>query len=121
MTAVVWVSVVLIGGAGSVLRFLVDGAVARRTARAFPLGTLCVNATGSLALGFVTGLAVGPQTTLLAATAAAGSYTTFSTWVLETHRLSEERQVLVATANLVISLIVGVAAAALGQTIGAGA
>jgi CrcB protein len=36
---ILWVGVVLAGGAGSVLRFLVDGAVARRVARPFPVGT----------------------------------------------------------------------------------
>ena len=38
MIALTWIAVVLIGGAGSVLRFTVDRAVARRFASAFPLG-----------------------------------------------------------------------------------
>jgi CrcB protein len=119
MTAVVWVAVGLIGGAGSVLRFLVDRAVARRANKAFPFGTLTVNVSGSLILGLITGVAVGPNAALLAGTAAVGSYTTYSTWMFETQRLGEERQVVAATANLVVSIVLGVAAAALGQTIGA--
>ena len=91
MTTLVWAGVVLIGGAGSVLRFLVDGAVSSRTGRAFPYGTLVVNLSGALVLGLLTGLALSGDDALLAGTAAVGSYTTFSTWMLETQRLTEER------------------------------
>ena len=118
MSVLVWAGVVVIGGLGSVLRFLVDRAVTRRSATAFPVGTLAVNITGSLVLGFIGGLAAAPDVTLLAGTAAVGSYTTFSTWMLETQRLGEERQSRVAAANIVLSVILGVAAAALGRTIG---
>lgn len=119
MTVTIWITVVLLGGIGSVVRFLVDGAVARRAKSGFPWGTLTVNITGCLALGLVSGLEVGRNFTLLAGTAAIGSYTTFSTWVFETQRLGEERQVAMAAGNLALSLTLGVAAAALGHTIGA--
>ncbi|MGA8249491.1 MAG: CrcB family protein, partial [Mycobacterium sp.] len=56
-TVLVWAGVLLIGGIGSVTRFLVDRAVARRAARPFPLGTLTVNITGAALLGFLGGLA----------------------------------------------------------------
>ncbi|MGI8433759.1 MAG: fluoride efflux transporter CrcB [Nocardioidaceae bacterium] len=118
MTVLVWLAVPLIGGSGSVLRFLVDRFVARRSNRALPLGTLTVNVTGSLALNLFGRLALGPNTALLVGTAAIGSYTTFSTWVFETQRLGEERQLTVAVFNLFVSVMLGVAAAALGQTIG---
>ncbi len=39
-TVLVWAGVLLIGGIGSVTRFLVDRAVTRRAARPFPFGTL---------------------------------------------------------------------------------
>ncbi|HEX3786177.1 MAG TPA: fluoride efflux transporter CrcB [Pseudonocardiaceae bacterium] len=118
MTAVVWLLVLLIGGTGSVLRFLVDGAVASRAGKAFPFGTLAVNISGAVLLGFITGLALDHDAALLAGTAAVGSYTTFSTWMLETQRLSEERQIRLAAGNLVVSLVLGVAAAAAGRWIG---
>ncbi len=92
MSVLVWAAVVLIGGAGSVLRFLADGVLAAAAGRDFPLGTLAVNVSGAVALGLITGLAVGHDEALLAGTAAVGSYTTFSTWMLETQRLTEERQ-----------------------------
>ncbi len=118
MSVLVWVAVVIIGGAGSVLRFLVDRAVASRTGKDFPFGTLVINLSGALILGFLTGLVLGKDQALLAGTAAVGSYTTFSTWMFETERLAEERELGWATANVVVSLVLGVAAAALGRWAG---
>jgi fluoride exporter len=114
-TVLVWAGVMLIGGIGSVLRFLVDRAVARRAARSFPFGTLAVNITGAALLGFLGGLALSKDAALLAGTAFVGAYTTFSTWMLETQRLSEERQLRSAFANIVVSVLLGMAAALLGQ------
>jgi fluoride exporter len=118
MSAGVWVAVMLIGGAGSVLRFYVDGIVTSAIGRDFPYGTLAVNLTGAVILGLITGLALAGDAALLAGTAAVGSYTTFSTWMLETQRLTEERQHRKVIANVAVSLVLGVAAAALGRLIG---
>ena len=112
-----WVGVLIAGGFGAVLRFLVDGAVARRAARSFPFGTLAVNISGATQLGQLGGLALSRHAALLADTAFVGSYTTFSTWMLETQRLSEERQLRSAVANLVASIVLGIAAALAGQWI----
>jgi CrcB protein len=114
----VWVGVGLIGGAGSVARFLVDSVVSSAAGRDFPLGTFAVNVSGAVILGLITGLALGHDQALLAGTAAIGSYTTFSTWMLETQRLAEERQHAKAAVNVIASLAAGVAAAALGRLIG---
>lgn len=114
----VWVGVVLIGGAGSVARFLVDGVVASTAGRDFPFGTLVVNLSGAIILGLLTGLALSSEQALLAGTAAVGSYTTFSTWMLETQRMAEERQHRKVIANIAVSLVLGVAAAWLGRLIG---
>ena len=119
MTALVWVGVVLIGGAGSVLRFVVDGVVASRRKRDFPYGTMVINISGALVLGLLTGLALSGRASLLAGTAAVGSYTTFSTWMFESERLAEERRSWTAAVNVVLSLVLGVAAAAVGRVIGA--
>jgi CrcB protein len=114
----VWVGVGLIGGAGSVARFLADSVVASAAGRDFPLGTFAVNVSGAVILGLITGLALGHDQALLAGTAAVGSYTTFSTWMLETQRLAEERQHAKAAVNVIASLAAGIAAAALGRLIG---
>jgi fluoride exporter len=119
MSILIWMAVALIGGAGSIARFLVDGAISSAVGRDFPFGTMVVNISGAVLLGLLTGLALGHDEALLAGTAAVGSYTTFSTWMLETQRLAEERQYRKAVANVVISLVLGVAAAAVGRLIGA--
>lgn len=116
-TVALWLGVMLIGGLGSVSRFMVDRAVARRASRSFPFGTLTVNITGAVLLGFITGLALSHHVALLVGTAFVGAYTTFSTWMFETQRLTEERQIGPAVANVVISLVLGVAAAAAGQAL----
>jgi len=118
MNVLLWAGVVVIGGAGSVVRFLVDGVVTSGSGRDFPFGTLAINLSGALILGLLTGLALGHDQALLAGTAAVGSYTTFSTWMFETERLAEERQLRKVAANVIASLVLGVAAAALGRMIG---
>jgi fluoride exporter len=119
MSVLVWAGVVVIGGAGSVARFLVDGLVSSASGRGFPFGTLAVNLSGAVILGLLAGLSLSSDQALLAGTAAVGSYTTFSTWMLETQRMGEERQHRTVIANIAVSLVLGVAAAALGRLIGA--
>jgi fluoride exporter len=117
-TVALWAGVALIGGVGAVARFLLDGAVTRRLKSPFPFGTLIVNISGALLLGFFGGLALTPHLALLAGTAFVGSYTTFSTWMLETQRRAEERQYWPAVANIVVSPLLGLAAAAAGLWLG---
>ena len=114
----VWAAVLVICGLGAVTRFLVDRAVARRAARPFPFGTLAVNLSGAVSLGFLSALTLGHTTALLAGTAFVGAYTTFSTWMFETHRLAEERQLAPAAANIVVSVALGLGAAWLGTWFG---
>ena len=119
MSAPAWIGVAILGSLGSVVRFLLDGAVSTRNPSSFPLGTLAVNASGALILGLLTGLALSGEALLLAGSATIGSYTTFSTWMLETHRLGEDGQLLAGALNVLVSVVVGLAAAALGRSIGA--
>ena len=119
LTVFVWTGVLLAGGAGAVLRFYVDAIVSSATGRDFPFGTLVVNVSGAVILGLLTGLLLTGNAELVAGTGVIGSYTTFSTWLLETQRLAEERQHRKVLANVVVSLVLGVAAAALGRLIGA--
>ncbi|HTX46241.1 MAG TPA: fluoride efflux transporter CrcB [Solirubrobacteraceae bacterium] len=119
MSVGVWIAVGLLGGIGALSRFFVDGLVAARAGRDFPIGTLVVNLSGALLLGFLVGLGFTGTRLVLAGTATLGSYTTFSTWMLETQRLVEDGELVLAGANIVISLVLGVGAAALGRLIGA--
>jgi CrcB protein len=118
VTAWLWLGVGLLGGVGALGRFLLDAAVSLRMGRQFPVGTLAVNASGAFLLGLLAGVGVGGHAMLLAGTATLGSYTTFSTWMLESHRLGEDGELRLALANLAVSLLAGVAAAAAGRALG---
>jgi fluoride exporter len=114
---IVWAGVGLLGGVGALLRFAVDGFVAERGGSEFPLGTFAVNVSGSFALGLLAGAGLHGDALVLAGTAVIGSYTTFSTWMFETHRLAEEGELWPALLNIALSLLAGVGAAALGRLI----
>jgi CrcB protein len=114
----VWAAVAIVGGIGATVRFVVDTAISQRFGRDFPFGTLTINLTGAFALGLLTGLTLAGNALLIAGTATIGSYTTFSTWMLETNRLAEGGEPYPAVLNVVLSIVAGVGAAALGRAIG---
>lgn len=118
-TLLVWLGVATLGGLGAILRFELDGFVQRRLDSEFPFGTLAVNGLGSLLLGILVGLDVAGNDLLIAGTATLGSFTTFSTWMLEAERLAEDGEGGLALADILGSIAVGIAAAALGWAMGA--
>lgn len=105
-------------GAGAVLRYAVDRAVARRLRTTWPVGTFVINVSGSLLLGLMVGLSVhhGLSTTALDVVGAgfAGGFTTLSTWAWESIALAETREWLAALVNVAGSVLVGLLAAAAG-------
>jgi fluoride exporter len=116
--AALWIGVGLLGGVGAVARFLVSTTVARRSAGWFPYGTLVVNLSGSVLLGLIAGLALHGDALTLVGGGLLGSYTTFSTWMLDSERLAEHHSDRALAANLVGSLLLGLAAVALGRALG---
>lgn len=118
MTVLGWLVVGLAGGAGAVLRFLLDGHLSARTGSAFPYGILTVNLSGAAILGFITGATVNPQLALIVGAGVLGGYTTFSTWMFDSQRLSEDRKYTRSMANVIISLVAGLACTALGYALG---
>lgn len=114
----VWVAVTVLGGAGAVGRLVLDAALSERTGDAFPWGTLAVNLSGAFLLGLLTGAEVTGDSLLLAGTALLGSYTTFSTWMLESHRLGEDGESGRMWLNIALPLVAGLGAAALGRVLG---
>jgi CrcB protein len=98
----------------------VHGAVRRRVPTAFPLGILLVNLSGALALGVLDGAGVEGDARELVGVGLLGAYTTFSTWIVDTYLLGRGRRPGLAALNLALSLALGLAAAALGRTLGAG-
>lgn len=114
----VWIAAGLAGGAGAITRFLLDAAISERLAGAFPWGTFTINVTGSFLLGVLVGTVLAGNALLLAGTAAIGSYTTFSTWMFEAHRLGEDDDRRPLALYVLGSLAVGLGAAACGRLLG---
>jgi len=110
--------VVACGGAGAVARFVVDALVQARRLGEFPVGTFVVNVGGCFLLGLLAGLAPSHRTMVVLGTATIGSYTTFSTWMLETHRPAQDGERGLAWSNLVLALAAGLGAVAAGRALG---
>jgi fluoride exporter len=111
----VTVLLVALGAAvGAPLRYLTDRLVQARFGSAFPWGTLTVNVTGSLLLGFLVGLPAAPAVAALLGTGFCGALTTYSTFSWETLTLARGDVPVRAVANVALSLAAGLAAAYLG-------
>lgn len=119
---------IAIGSAiGGVSRFLCSGLIAERIGETFPWGTLVVNVSGSLIIGFFFTL-TEPDGRLLVGTTArqfvlvgfCGGYTTFSSFSLQTLTLARDGDWLRASANIVGSVALCLFAVWLGH-IGAAA
>jgi CrcB protein len=113
-----WVAFLVAGAIGAPLRHLVHVWVGERTDGTFPWGTLLINVSGSLLLGFLTGLGLYhafPATPrVVLGTGFCGAYTTFSTFTFETVRLIEEGAVGAAVRNAFGTLVLCAAATAAG-------
>ena len=108
----------IVGGLAAVARFLVDGWIGSHFGRELPLGTFAINVSGTFMLGLLDGLALSGTAMVIAGTAALGAYTTFSTWMFETHRLAEDGDFASVALNLGASIVVGFAAIVLGHLLG---
>ena len=114
---------IAIGGAlGSVARYWASGAVAQRYGEFFPFGTLVVNVTGSLLIGFFATLTgpdgrflVSPGMRQFVMIGVCGGYTTFSSFSLQTLNLARDGEWLAAGANTVLSVVTCLVAVALGH------
>lgn len=118
MTALGWIAVGLLGGAAAAARFAVDAEIAARAESPFPLGILAVNLSGALALGLVAGAALHGQALVIVAGGGIGSFTTFSTWILDSHRLGEAGHASLAWLNIGVSSVAGLAAVTFGHWLG---
>jgi CrcB protein len=114
-----WLWVVAGGMLGAPLRYLADRAVQARHGTAFPLGTLAVNAAGSLVLGVVAGAGLSGDARLFLATGVCGGLTTYSTFAWETLRLAEGGSRAAAAANAVANVAAGLVAVYGGAALGA--
>lgn len=119
MSPAAWIAVGAVGGAAAAARFAIDAAIGARATHPFPLGILVVNLTGTLALGLVAGAALDGEALVVVAGGMLGSFTTFSTWMLDSHRLAEAGHTRLVWLNVALSLVAGFAAIALGHWLGA--
>jgi CrcB protein len=118
MSVAAWVAVGVVGGTAAVARFLIDATVSARADHPFPLGILAINLAGTLALGLVAGAALDGEALVIVAGGGIGSFTTFSTWILDSHRLADAGHTDLVWLNVGLSLLAGFAAVALGSWLG---
>jgi CrcB protein len=118
MSAVAWVAVGLAGGCGAVARALLTHFVNVRAGRAFPYGTMAVNLSGAVVLGVIAGSGLSGDALRIVGPGFLGAYTTFSTWMFETHHANVTGHRSRAVANIAVSLAAGLLAVWLGRTVG---
>jgi len=115
---------IAMGGAfGAVLRYGASLSVYSLLGRGFPYGTLFVNVSGSLLMGLLSVIMlerfnIDPEWRAAVLVGVLGSFTTFSTFSIETLNLLEQGDVMRATANIVLSVLVCLAAVWFGVLIG---
>lgn len=110
MLTYMWVA---IGGAvGTTARYWLSTVVARAFGETFPWGTLIINVTGSLVIGFFAAL-TGPDGRVFASSTVrqfvmigiCGGYTTFSSFSLQTLNLMNGGEWFRAGANIILSVL----------------
>lgn len=111
------------GAAGAVARYLVQGWFEQLGGGRFPWGTFAVNISGSFMLGIVFALAVdrsvlAPEIRVPLMVGFIGSYTTFSTLMLESWRLVEDGDIVFLLGNIIASIVVGMIALVAGLALG---
>ncbi len=107
---------------GACARYLLSNYVAKLAFSAFPYGTLLINVTGSLLLGFFLIVAterlfVADHWRLLVAVGFCGSYTTFSSYAFESFALMEQGQWSQAALNVIGSNVLCLVAVAAGAAL----
>jgi len=111
------------GSIGAVLRYGTSLGVVSLMGRGFPYGTLFVNVSGSLLIGLLSIVLlerfnIGPEWRAAVLVGVLGSFTTFSTFSLETLNLLEQGELVAALANVFLSVAVCLIAVWLGVVIG---
>ena len=115
----IWWYVALGSAVGGVARFALATIVQQRVGPDFPAGTLVVNVSGSLLLGFLLRyslgtVAISPEVRALLTTGFCGVYTTFSTFSYDTMLLLEDGEGLRAGGYVLLSVVLSLAGTWLG-------
>lgn len=114
--------VLLGGGVGALVRYMLGTAISTRVGGRFPLGTFVINVTGSFLIGLLMTLLterlnVHPNWRLLLVTGVLGGYTTFSTFEYETFRAVQDGGQWIGLLNVIGSVTLGYIAVWLGVVI----
>jgi CrcB protein len=108
------------GAAGSLLRYLIGGAVQRVSAGGFPIGTMFVNVSGCFLIGILLrqflNMQVSPELRAFLIVGFCGGFTTFSTFSAETLGLIEGGEYGRATSYVVMSVVLCLVATLAGMT-----
>ena len=113
------VVLVALGGAvGSVARYGLGLAALRASGSGLPVGTWAANALGCIGIGIAVGLAPSDRVRLFAVVGVLGGFTTFSAYGAETLALWTAGRPGWAVANVLGSVVVGVAGVVLGLLLG---
>lgn len=115
MSATAWIAVGLLGGLAAGARFVLDSEVSLRVVGSFPAGILVVNLLGAVALGALAATPLDGEALTILGGGVIGSFTTFSTWMLDTHQLNAAKRARLAWLNIALSLLAGFLAVALGH------
>ncbi|MDR6200114.1 CrcB protein [Microbacterium sp. SORGH_AS428] len=118
MTPLVFLVVAVAGGVGAGARYVVDLAVSTLVGARFPWGTLVINVTGSFALGLLTGAVSDAALLAVIGTGLLGGFTTFSSVAAVSAVMATDRRGWAAATNTVGTLVLAIAAAAVGLAVG---
>jgi fluoride exporter len=114
MSKLLWV--IIGGGAGAGLRYLIAGSEWLRLDSGFPLGTFFVNLLGCFAIGLIWQQAQNSSIlSPLLVIGFLGGFTTFSSFGLETYQLFTNANYKMLTAYVLLSNILGFALVYLGH------
>jgi fluoride exporter len=118
MSLYAWVA--LGSACGGVFRLALGTLIQQRTGATFPVGTLAINLSGSLLLGFLLRYSLGtpavsPELRAFLTTGVCGGYTTFSTFSYETAALIEDGDYHRAAWYIALSVVLSLAGAFLGM------
>ena len=118
-----WVYLAMGGVAGTWARYWLGGIIDQGLGASFPFGTLVVNLTGCLVVGFLSAVVdekffLGPESRAMLMIGFCGAYTTLSTLMLETSNMIRDGETMKAFLNILLSVVIGFIAFRVGVLLG---
>lgn len=119
----IYIYVGLAGAVGALARYGLGMMIDSIGPSAFPVSTLLINLSGSFLLGWLTHMflrtgKLSPQFVTIVGTGMIGSFTTFSTFSVETIRLLDESRIGLVLLYVFLSITLGLGSSWLGYRVG---